>query len=113
VDPLAISSHVDVFGENTRHCICIKSKEFGRVLFVAIGAEDVGTVQINKEFSQKGSKVTKGDEVGIFKFGGSSIVVAFERGRMQWDTDLLEWSKKRIMVAVEVGMPMGRATQCT
>lgn len=109
VDPLVVSSSVDVLGENTRHCVCIQSKEFGRVLFVAIGAEEVGTIKIDERFTQKGSRVKKGDEVGIFEFGGSSVLVAFENGRIRWDDDLLKWSRKSIMVDVEVGMRMGEA----
>ncbi|EGO03507.1 hypothetical protein SERLA73DRAFT_101693 [Serpula lacrymans var. lacrymans S7.3] len=111
VDPLAVTSRVDILAENARHCVCINSEEFGRVLFVAIGAEDVGTVKINEKFTQKGAKVRKGDEVGIFEFGGSSIIVAFERGSIQWDGDLIAWSRKGVMVDVEVGMRMGRAAK--
>ena len=45
VDPIALHSSVDILTENARCCLCIESKEFGLVLFVAIGATDVGTVQ--------------------------------------------------------------------
>lgn len=45
VDPLALRSWVDILTRNARCCVCIESKEFGDVLFVAIGAEDVGTVE--------------------------------------------------------------------
>jgi phosphatidylserine decarboxylase len=108
VDPLAVSSSVDVLGENSRHCVCIRSKEFGRVLYVAVGAEDVGTIKFHERFTQKGSQVQKGEEVGVFEFGGSSILVAFESGRIRWDDDLVGWSRKSIMVDVEVGMQMGQ-----
>jgi phosphatidylserine decarboxylase len=45
VDPLCLSSDVDILTRNARCCIEIETKEFGRVLFVAIGATDVGTVK--------------------------------------------------------------------
>jgi len=45
----------------------------------------------------------------MFEFGASSIIVAFEEGRMEFDEDLLELSKRRIMVAVDVGMSLGQA----
>ena len=51
----------------------------------------------------------KGDEIGLFQFGGSSIIVAFEKGRIQLDEDLEKLSHQRIMVDVEVGMSMGRS----
>lgn len=45
VDPVALQSSVNILTENARCCVCIESKEFGDVLFVAIGATDVGTVE--------------------------------------------------------------------
>ncbi|BDD57554.1 hypothetical protein MAP00_002908 [Monascus purpureus] len=45
VDPVALHSSVNILTENARCCVCIDSSEFGQVLFVAIGATDVGTVE--------------------------------------------------------------------
>lgn len=45
VDPVAVRSDVDVLTENERDCVCIQTEEFGKVLFVAIGAAEVGTVK--------------------------------------------------------------------
>lgn len=45
VDPVALHSSVNILTENARSCVCIESEEFGNVLFVAIGATDVGSVQ--------------------------------------------------------------------
>jgi phosphatidylserine decarboxylase len=66
--------------------------------------------RIHDQFRTPGAQVKKGDELGIFQFGGSSIIVAFEKGRVEFDQDLLEMSKQRIQVAVEVGMSLGRAS---
>lgn len=44
----------------------------------------------------------------MFQFGGSSIVVVFQRGMMQFDQDLLDSSKQQIQVSVDVGMSLGR-----
>lgn len=46
----------------------------------------------------------------MFQFGGSSIVVVFQKGRIQFDKDLLDSSKEQVQVSVEVGMSLGRAT---
>ena len=32
----------------------------------------------------------KGEEKGYFAFGGSSVVILFEKNRMKFDSDLLE-----------------------
>lgn len=111
VDPLCLQSDVDILTENSRCCVCIDSKEFGKVLFVAIGATEVGTVDINAKCRTEGSEVEKGEEIGLFQFGGSSIIVAFEKGRIQFDQDLLEVSQRRVMMDVEVGMSLGTATK--
>lgn len=55
--------------------------------------------------------VNKGDELGFFQFGASSIIVAFERDRIEFDEDLLVMSRKLVQVDVEVGMSLGRATR--
>lgn len=67
------------------------------------------TCRINEEWREPGAKIQKGDEVGIFQFGGSSIIVAFEKGRIRFDDDLTMMSKKAIAVDVEVGMSLGKA----
>jgi phosphatidylserine decarboxylase len=66
--------------------------------------------RIHEPFHTQGHKVEKGDEIGYFQFGGSSIVVAFEKGRIQFDEDLEKLSNQQIMVDVEVGMSLGQAT---
>jgi len=44
VDPVALQSRVNILTCNSRSYVVIESPEFGDVLFVAIGATDVGTV---------------------------------------------------------------------
>ena len=58
-----------------------------------------------------GEHINKGEELGLFKFGGSTIMVAFEPGRIKFDADLERWSHDQIMVDVEVGMSMGTAVR--
>lgn len=44
VNPIAVNSKVNVFGENKRAVVMIDTEAFGRVAFVAIGATVVGTI---------------------------------------------------------------------
>ncbi|KAL2131167.1 hypothetical protein VTI74DRAFT_5454 [Chaetomium olivicolor] len=111
VDAIALQSKVDILTRNRRQYVVIETEEFGDVLFVAIGATDVGSVEIHEPFRKQGAEVKKGEELGIFQFGGSSIIVAFEKGRVEFDRDLIEMSKQRIQVAVEVGMSLGKAVK--
>ncbi|KAL2016182.1 hypothetical protein VTK56DRAFT_4100 [Thermocarpiscus australiensis] len=110
VDAFALQSRVDILTRNKRQYVIIETERFGDVLFVAIGATDVGSVEIHDRFRKPGEHIKKGEELGIFQFGGSSIIVAFEKGKIEFDQDLVEMSRKKIQVAVEVGMSLGRAT---
>lgn len=69
------------------------------------------TLRIHEKFQKPGTEIKKGEELGLFQFGGSSIIVAFQQGRIEFDEDLRVNSKKCIQVAVEVGMGLGRAAQ--
>jgi len=52
-DPICLISNVDILTRNARRCIVIETKEFGMVLFVAIGATEVGTVELNEHCAKK------------------------------------------------------------
>jgi phosphatidylserine decarboxylase precursor len=45
VDPFALRSKIDILTRNARDYVVIGSEEFGDVLFVAIGASQVGSVK--------------------------------------------------------------------
>ncbi|KAK6500938.1 hypothetical protein TWF506_003696 [Arthrobotrys conoides] len=108
VDPWNLRSHIDVLTSNARCAVCFETEKYGDVIFVAIGASDVGTVNFNEDVRIPGRKIRKGQEIGRFEFGGSSILVVFQKGRIVFDEDLLNLSNERIMVDVEVGMSLGR-----
>lgn len=110
VDPICIRSDIDVLTCNARCVVAIETEEFGEVLFVAIGAKEVGTVKIHDHLHTPGAPIEKGAEIGFFEFGGSSIIVAFEKGRIEFDHDLVYHSNRSVEVDVEMGMSLGKAT---
>lgn len=79
VDPLCLTSDVDILTQNARCCIGIETKEFGMVLFVAIGATNVGTVGIHAPFRKAGTQVKKGDEIGIFSLEGRVLLLLLRK----------------------------------
>jgi phosphatidylserine decarboxylase len=111
VDPIALRSRINILTSNARDYVVIDSPEFGEVLFVAIGATNVGTVYFHEKCRTVGSKIEKGDEIGIFQFGGSSIIVSFQKDRIDFDEDLRDCSNAAIQVSVEIGMSLGMATK--
>lgn len=45
----------------------------------------------------------------MFEFGGSSIVVCFEQGRIKFDEDLIRASDRLLEMSVEMGTSLGTA----
>ncbi|KAF9180935.1 hypothetical protein BGZ51_005793 [Haplosporangium sp. Z 767] len=110
VNPMSIRSHLDVYGENKRVISTIESQEFGTVAYCSIGAMMVGSIVLT---TVAGQEVKRMEEHGYFAFGGSTIVVVFEPGAIQFDEDLLRSSKEQIEMLVRVGMRVGVAARST
>ncbi|KAF5369060.1 hypothetical protein D9758_002923 [Tetrapyrgos nigripes] len=104
VNPQAIRTALDVYGENARKIVPIDSPQFGRVMAVCIGAMMVGTIVTTVE---EGQTIKRGEEFGYFAFGGSTIVVLLEPGVVQWDEDLLINGQASLETLVRVGMGIG------
>lgn len=54
--------------------------------------------------------IIRGDELGYFAFGGSTLLVIFEKNRVVFDDDLIINSKKPIETLVKLGMSLGKLT---
>ncbi|KAJ3860614.1 phosphatidylserine decarboxylase-domain-containing protein [Lentinula novae-zelandiae] len=104
VNPQAIRTALDVYGENARKIVPIDSPQFGRVMAVCVGAMMVGTIQTTVE---EGQWVKRGEEFGYFAFGGSTIVLLFEPGVLEWDEDLVINGRAALETLVRVGMGLG------
>lgn len=87
VNPMAIRSALDVYGDNVRVVVPIDSVAHGRVMFICIGAMMVGSTVITRK---AGQRVKRAEELGYFKFGGSTVLLLFEPGTMKFDDDLIE-----------------------
>lgn len=105
VNPIALGAGPDVFGENKRSWTLIDTDTIGSYAFVEVGAFGVGSI-INTRTS---GAVQKMDEKGYFKFGGSTVVVVFEPGRVQFSDDLVANSAKGRETLVKVGQPLATA----
>lgn len=96
VNPQAVNQTLDVFTANRRDVLIINANLFPTkqgetpkvtpVAFVAIGALLVGSVNWSKK---PGETVNKGDDLGWFAYGGSTVVCVFpQEAGIQWDDDL-------------------------
>lgn len=106
VNPMAIRSALDVYGENVRVVVPIESEQHGRVMVVCVGAMMVGSTVITRK---EGEHVKRAEELGYFKFGGSTLVLLFEEGKMKFDDDLAENSSGALETLIRVGMSVGHS----
>jgi hypothetical protein len=111
---------LDVFTANRRDVLIINASLFPTkrggtpkvvpVAFVAIGALLVGSVNWSKK---PGESVRKGDDLGWFAYGGSTVVCVFpqQEAGIRWDDDLYrasvgEWTGEEDP-AVTARLPSG------
>ena len=106
VNPMAIRSALDVYGENIRVIVPIDSEVHGRVMVICVGAMMVGSTVITRK---AGNHVRRAEELGYFKFGGSTILLLFEPGVMKFDSDLIDNSHGALETLLRVGMSIGHS----
>lgn len=90
VNPMALKARDDVFITNERRVSILRTKNFGYIAYVEIGAICVGKiVQTRSELDP----FCRGDEKGYFLFGGSTVIVLGEPDAWRPDADLLEQTR--------------------
>lgn len=104
VSPIALRRNLGYLWENKRMITLVDSPAFGRVAVCEIGATMVGTIF---QSYVPGRAVAKGDEKGLFRFGGSCVVTIFQRGRIAFDRDLVEQSANQLEVYAKMGERLG------
>ncbi|MBA3237342.1 MAG: phosphatidylserine decarboxylase [Parachlamydiaceae bacterium] len=104
VNPIALKKNIEIFVQNKRTITPLTTAEFGKVLFIEIGATNVGSI-IQTYPPDKLCK--KGDEKGYFSFGASSLILLFEKGQIQFDEDLLSATSQNMEVKCLFGQPLG------
>jgi phosphatidylserine decarboxylase len=104
VNPIALYKNFLILQENKRSITLIESEHFGTVAYIEIGATNVGS--IHQTFKPH-SNVFKGDEKGYFSFGGSCVVILFQKGKVELDHDLCENTLKGFETKCLMGQSLG------
>lgn len=91
-----------VFMENQREYALLKTKHFDEVIYMEVGALGVGKI---KNHEQKDFK--RGEEKGMFLFGGSTVIVLFKKDILKRDHKLLQFSKENLEAVTECGKVVG------
>ncbi len=106
VSPIALRRNLAYLWENKRAVTLVDSPVFGRVAVCEIGATMVGSIL---QTYVNGRAVAKGDEKGLFKFGGSCVVTIFQPGRIRFDADLVEQTANGLETYALMGERLGTA----
>lgn len=102
VNPVA-NEVCPVYKENRREYCLLKSQNFGTVLQMEVGAMFVGRIE-----NRPGERhVCRGEEKGNFAFGGSTIILMTQKGRVIPDGDILRHSKSGVETKVKLGTRVG------
>ncbi len=104
VSPIALRQNLAYLWENKRVVTLVESPVFGRVAVCEIGATMVGSIV---QTHVSGRAVAKGEEKGLFKFGGSCVVTIFQPGRIKLDADLVQHSTAGLEVYARMGERLG------
>jgi phosphatidylserine decarboxylase len=99
VSPLALRKIAGLFCMNEREYMVISTQKFGDVVMSEVGATMVGSIIQ----TYKGDTVVKGAEKGYFKFGGSTVVLLFEKDEVKIDDDIIRNSEQGLETTVKVG----------
>jgi len=105
VSPYALrKSFSKVFCENKRDYSILTTNSKGNILISPVGATMVGTII---ETYHPNSIVKKGDEMGYFAFGGSSVLILIDKDKVKIDADILENTKKGLETSIVMGEKFG------
>lgn len=104
VSPIAIKHKVELFCMNKREYTIINNNLFGDVVYSEVGATMVGSIIQ----THTGNTFSKAEEKGYFKFGGSTVIMLFEKDKLNIDKDLLDNTQKGLETSVLMGERLGQ-----
>lgn len=104
VNPLALRRDIEIFTKNKRTLCVLETEAFGKVLYLEVGATNVGSIhQTYMPFVEQ----EKGAEKGYFSFGASTLLLLFPKNSIQFDADLLQATQQGLEIRCLMGQRMG------
>ncbi len=104
VRPIALERY-PVFVENAREYTILHTKNFGDVTQVEVGALFVGKIKNHHEEYT----FSKGEEKGMFLFGGSTIILLLESNQVDISKEYFIKTEKGEEVSVKMGERIGKS----
>ena len=103
VNPVANDCY-PIYKMNTREYCLLKTRKLGTVLTMEVGALMVGKIC---NYVKQPCEVHRGEEKGRFEFGGSTIIVMTEPGKVIPDQDLRTNTREHAETLVKMGEHIG------
>lgn len=114
VNPQAITQQgsLDVFCENRRSVMIVRRRSTGKkVAIIAVGAMLVGSIRYNPGV-EVGAEIHRGQCLGAFRYGGSTVINLYEPADVRLDPDLVDNSTKDVCeTLVRVGERVGASPE--
>jgi len=104
VNPIALRQNIAYLVRNKRFVTRIEAPEFGEVAMLEVGATNVGSIV---QSFRPGQAAVKGEEKGMFAFGGSCVITLFAEGRIMFDADIVEQSASCVETYARMGDRLG------
>ena len=105
VSPIALLGKPELYYENKRTITEFEHQKIGKLLFLEIGATLVGSI---KQTHLPHSEVKKAEEKGYFEFGGSTVILIFQKDKILFDSDILENTNKGCETVIRMGESLGK-----
>jgi len=102
VRPIA-HQRCNVFCQNSREYTVIQAKNFGKIVQIEVGAIIVGRITNHNDSSAIG----RGDEKGMFQFGGSTVIMLFKKDSITLDDAIYGNTRQDKETIVRMGCKIG------
>jgi len=102
VQPVACEA-LDVYCQNSREYVVLDTVNFDKIIQIEVGALFVGKITNHN----KNRVFKRGDEKGMFQFGGSTVILLFKKDIITVDEDIVKNSVKGIETVVKMGKSIG------
>ena len=89
VQPIVVRKR-PVFRQNTREYCVLYTENFGPVVQIEVGACLVGKIENYRE----AGVIHRGEEKGLFRFGGSTIVLLFKEGVLELPQEVFDDTRR-------------------
>lgn len=102
VRPIALQGY-NIYAQNAREYAVLQTRNFGKVIQMEVGALFIGRI-VNHAAS---GTFKRGEEKGRFEFGGSTIVLLFQKDTIKVDEAILQNTRDNRETVVKMGNKIG------